>query len=101
MDKLSTVLPPDQIIQCDCGCKAFFDWGIKIGSVNDFGPSPRNKEWASTDNVQICVSCLKPSVVYQGTIYDASEYISAEQVQDLIEKGQARHHAMPPRRMDP
>lgn len=101
MEKFSEVFPPDQMIQCDCKSWAFFDWGIQVCTQNDFGPSKRNKDWTGMSNVKICTNCLKPVVVYDGTAYDATEYVSKEQVQSLLQRGQAREHLTPVKIMDP
>jgi hypothetical protein len=92
MGKFSEVFPPDQMIQCDCKSWSFFDWGIQVCTQNDFGPSKRNKDMS---NVKICTNCLKPVVVYDGTAYDATEYVSKDQVESLLQRGQAREHLTP------
>lgn len=111
LPKLSEIMPEDQVVQCDCQCASFFDWGIQVVNKTDLGQSPRNKDYALMSNVKICVNCLKPIVIFDGTPYDASEYVTPEQIEALIQSGKGevsdeakpkpRTHAVPVSAMDP
>ncbi len=96
MKKLSEIHAPDDVVACECSCQSFFDWGIQIAYTSDFGRSPRAKEFATHSNVKVCMSCHTPIVIYDGDIYDASEYVSAEQIQALIERSEVPVPVMDP-----
>jgi hypothetical protein len=89
--------------RCSCGSFAFFDWGVKLLSMiaGNYGGSKRSADWEQSENVLICASCQKPVVQHDGKLYDASEFISAAEVKQLIEYGAARRHKTPLRAMDP
>jgi hypothetical protein len=98
---LKDIHPPDDLIRCDCGSCCFFDWGVKVIVAGNYGKSPRCQDYTTTDNVQICAGCLKPVMVKDGDIYDASDYVSANQVRDILKRGQTKEHVVPERVMDP
>lgn len=99
LPKLSTVL--DMAHRCTCGSTAFFDWGVKILVRESSGKHARFQEYAGNVNVEICAQCNKPVVILAGEMYDASEFISADQVNDLLKYGATREHVTPLRAMDP
>jgi hypothetical protein len=101
MKSLKDLYPPDNIIRCDCGSHAFFDWGIEIIATSNFGKAPRNQDWNHTDNVKICASCLKPVVVDNGDVYDASDYVTEKQVKEILKRGQVREQTVSVKAMDP
>lgn len=98
---LSTVIPEEKILRCSCGSAAFFDWGVKLLSTISFGQSPRYQDFAQNANVNICAECNRPAIQLDGDLYDASEYVSAEQVRSIIAEAQARQHTVPAKVMDP
>lgn len=102
LPKLSTVLSEDKIHTCTCGSHAFFSWGIKLMNTESPGlPLPRLHNMARDNEVMICAKCHKPVVMLGGDMYDASEYISSDQVKEIIMFGQSREHKAPLRAMDP
>ena len=99
---LTDVLGRGDVIACSCGSTAFFDWCVQIVARRDYGrAAPRARDFVQSDNVRICVNCHLPIVVLDGTAYDASMFVSCEQIGALIELGRARRHATPVRAMDP
>lgn len=104
MKKLEEVLAVDKAVACPgCGGLVFFDWGLKLlhteGASGALGP--RVKDWATMGNVQVCASCHHPVVWQGGDYYDAENFIPKATIEKLIQEGQARHHQVPVRAMDP
>jgi hypothetical protein len=98
---LSSVLPDEKILRCACGSSAWFDWGIQIVTKTTSGPSPRFADYAGQGNVKICANCHRAAVIWDGDLYDASEYVSSEEIDSIIEKAQMRQHTVPAKVMDP
>jgi hypothetical protein len=98
---LTDLFKPEDVITCECGSTAFFDWCVQVIAKKNYGPSPRSQGWTQSENARVCINCHKPIVVYDGTAYDASMYVSSEQIAALIRLGQARQTAVPVRGMDP
>ena len=102
MQKLESVLAADKAVACpECGGFVFFDWGLKLLSLETMGKSPRYQDWASSGNIQICATCHHPVVWQGGDYYDAETFIPKASIETLIKEGQARHHQVPVRAMDP
>jgi hypothetical protein len=97
---LTDLFKPEDVIRCSCGSTAFFDWCVQIIARRNF-PGSRGANYAGSDNARICVNCHRPIVVYDGEAYDASMFVTSEQIAALIKYGQARQHVVPPRAMDP
>lgn len=100
LPKLSTVIEPQNILQHPCGSNAFFAWGIKIMVQESFGKHPRLQGIQNYDEVVICAKCLGPVVFLGGIMYDASEFITKAQIDDILMYGQARNQAVPLQAMD-
>lgn len=101
MKSIQELYPPDNVIRCDCGSAAFFDWGVQIIPTANYGKSPRGQDYSSGANVKICAACLKPAIIVDGDVYDASAYVTAQQVKDIIRRGQTKEHLVPAKTMDP
>jgi hypothetical protein len=100
--KLEEVLAVDKAVACpECGGLVFFDWGLKLLHTETVGAGPRTKDWGTAGNVQICASCHHPAVWQGGDYYDAGNFIPKDTIETLIREGQARHHQVPVRAMDP
>lgn len=100
LPKLSTVVDPENVFTHTCGSSAFFAWGIKIMVRESIGKHPRLQNMANYDEVIVCAKCLGPVVILGSVMYDASEYVSKEQVNDILMYGQAREHKTPLKVMD-
>lgn len=99
---LSTVVTPEKAVACpECGGFVFFDWGLKVLHRNTQGAGPRVKDWTDWNSVQVCAGCHHPIVAVGGDFYDAIEFIPKGTIETLIREGQARHHQVPVRAMDP
>jgi hypothetical protein len=99
---LSEVVPLEKAVACpECGGFTFFDWGLKVLHRNSVGAGPRVKDWSDYNHVHVCANCHHPIVVVGGDFYDAIEFIPTETIEALIREGQARHHQVPVRAMDP
>lgn len=102
MKPLSDVVAVDKAIRCpECGGFCFFDWGLKVLHRASYGPAPRMKDFADHENIQICAKCLLPIAKVGGDYYDASEFITREDVETILARGQARDHRTPVPVMDP
>lgn len=101
LQKLSTILDPEKVRSCSCGSYAFFAWGVKMITTEDYGVAPRNRGFTATDELVICANCHLPVSLVGGEMYDASEYVTAEDVARIIEYSQAREQRVPVRAMDP
>jgi hypothetical protein len=84
MKHLSEIYKDEAIKRCSCGSAAFFDCGIEM--INSAAPylSARYKDFADRDHVKICVECKKAIILFGGELYDASEYISADQIASYV-----------------
>lgn len=100
LPKLSTVIASQDILQHPCGSSAFFAWGIKLMVRESIGKHPRLQGIENYDEVIVCAKCLGPAVVLGGIMYDASEFISKDQIDDILMYGQSRKQATPLRAMD-
>lgn len=102
MKMLSEVLPPERMVTCpECGSFTFFDWGLKLLHREHAGVGPRVQDWSTSGNVNVCAGCHHPVVWMGGDYYDGIEAIPKESIEKLIREGQARHHQVPVRAMDP
>lgn len=101
LTKLSTILDKDQVQSCSCGSYAFFAWGVKMITTENYGAAPRNRNFTATDELVICANCHLPVSMVGGEMYDASEFVTKEDVERIIEYSQARHQRVPVRAMDP
>lgn len=102
MPSLAEVLAVDRAVACpECGGFVFFDWGLKLLHQEAAGIGPRVRDWATNGNVHICATCHHPVVWMGGDYYDAIEFIPKDTIDTLIREGQARHHQVPVRAMDP
>lgn len=99
--KLSTIISPEKVKSCACGSYAFFAWGVKMVTTEDYGSAPRNRNYTATDELVICSNCHLPISIVGGEMYDASEYVTKEDVRRIIEYSQAREQRVPVRAMDP
>ena len=97
---LSTVFEEDKVFKHSCGSHAFFAWGIKIITKESIGKHSRLQDMPGDSEVMVCSNCLGPVVIMGGVMYDASEYISKEEIDDILMYGQARQHATPLKAMD-
>lgn len=84
LPKLSELVKPEHIDRCSCGSAGFFDWGVRL-SDHDLFTSDKTDGIAHAEGVLICISCHLPIVIQKGRLYDASEYITAAQVDAMIE----------------
>ena len=102
MKRLEEVLPPEKAVTCpECNGFVFFDWGLKLLHTETPGTGPRVQGWATAGNVHVCASCHHPVVWQGGDYYDAENFIPKDTIETLIREGQARHHQVPVRAMDP
>lgn len=84
MKHLSEIFPDDKIKRCSCGSAAFFDCGIEMVNSSVQYPGDRFNDSASRDHVKVCVDCKRAVVMYGGDMYDASEYISTDQIASYV-----------------
>ena len=102
MKKLEEVLAADKAVACpECGGFVFFDWGLKLLHTESVGTGPRTQDWSTNGNVQVCAGCHHPVVWMGGDYYNAETFIPKTTIEKLIQEGQARHHQVPVRAMDP
>lgn len=103
MKKLEDVLPVDKAVACpECGGFVFFDWGLKLLETAYRGAvGQRFEGHAEAANVHVCAGCHHPVVNMSGDVYDAETFIPKDTIEKLIQEGQARHHQVPVRAMDP
>lgn len=101
MRELSEIFKDEEIVRCNCGSAAFFDWGITLlGTVREGAErTERYKGMALDEKVRVCMSCQKPVVLYGGDLFDASEFIDKKQIAELISREKASH--VPGHTMDP
>ena len=97
---LSEVLAKEKVHQCVCGSFAFFAWGVKLLFRGDYGLG-RSRDWGTWEELVICAGCHRPVVVNGGDMYDATEFVTPEEVERLILYGAARQHRVPVSVMDP
>lgn len=81
MKQLSELWKDEKIARCSCGSAAFFDCGVEILDTATGYTSPRYADYADRNHVKICVDCRKAVVIHGGDLYDASEYIGADQIE--------------------
>jgi hypothetical protein len=79
----------------------FFDWGLKILDTAFKSVTTRLDGFADSSNVNICAGCHHPVVKVGGDFFDAETFIPKTTIEKLIQEGQARHHQVPVRAMDP
>lgn len=102
MQKLEAVVAADKAVACpECGGFVFFDWGLKLLDTAYNSRSPRADGYAGSSHVNICATCHHPVVNVAGDFYDAETFIPKSTIESLIREGQARHHQVPVRAMDP
>jgi hypothetical protein len=102
MEKLEAVIPIDKATPCpECGGFVFFDWGLKVLNTAYISLTPRFTGAAGTDNVMVCAECHHPVVQIGSDFFDAVNFIPKATIETLIREGQARHHQVPVRAMDP
>lgn len=99
--QLDEIFKDSEIIRCDCGSAAFFDWGIQISTTAVKYPGHRTEGYASANHVKICVCCKKPVVHYDGDLYDASEFVDKGAIDQLIRWSQEKNAKVPTKVMDP
>jgi len=92
----------EEVHQCQCGNRLFFDWGAELLFTDpQYDVSERFKGWVDSKRVKHCARCHRSVVFHEGKVYDVTEYIPAQQVAELIEKGMSRTHVVPLKVMDP
>ena len=102
MKSLSEIIPAGDSVACpECGGFAFFDWGLKLLDTSYRSNAPRLQHYGDHNNVLICATCLHPVVERSGDFYDAADFVSRETIETVIQRGQAREHAVAAPRMDP
>lgn len=99
--QLDEIFKDADIIRCECGSAAFFDWGIQIIEHSTKYPGHRTQDWSHGNNVKICVDCKKPVVLHEGDLYDASEFVDHTAIDQLIRWSQEKNAKVPTKVMDP
>lgn len=85
---LSEIFDNKEVVRCDCGSATFIDWGMQILDTSNQLSSPRLKGLAQTNSVKICTQCHKPRVHYAGDLYDATEFVTQEAIEQIIQQTQ-------------
>lgn len=78
----------------ECGSAVFYDWGIQImenvSIDNMLGVAEKYKDSAYVNNVKICARCTTPYAVVEGKMIDIGAELSAEDVKNILARGQAQ-----------
>ena len=95
LKQVSEIYKDDTIKRCTCGSAAFFDCGIELINTAYPAIAARYKDFADRDHVKVCVDCKRPVIIYAGEMYDISEYISTQQIENYMKWRSQRTDAHP------
>lgn len=99
--QLDEIYKDEDIVRCECGSAAFFDWGIQLVTKAVKYPGHRTEDFAGSSHVKICVGCKRPVLLYDGDLYDAAEFVDKEDIDQLIRWSQEKNAKVPTKVMDP
>lgn len=86
LKSLEEIFDKDKLVRCpNCQSATFLDWGMQILETAAQIPGKRFEGIAQPVGVKICTDCQLPVVHYGGDLYDASDFVTAKAIQQLIQ----------------